>query len=30
VRNVQEFYDAFNVTEKDGHWLDPKERVRIW
>jgi predicted metalloendopeptidase len=27
---VQEFYDAFNVTEKDGHWLDPKERVRIW
>ena len=30
VRNVQEFYDASNVTEKDGHWLDPKERARIW
>ena len=30
VRNVQEFYDAFGVTEKDQLWLAPKERVRIW
>ena len=30
VRNVQEFYDAFGVTEKDELWLAPKERVRIW
>jgi putative endopeptidase len=30
VRNVQEFYDAFALTEKDQLWLAPKERVRIW
>ena len=30
VRNVQEFYDAFNVTENDAIWLAPDERVRIW
>ncbi len=30
VRNVQEFYDAFGVTEKDELWLAPTERVRIW
>ena len=30
VRNVQEFYDAFNVSEKDELWLAPSERVRIW
>jgi len=30
VRNVQEFYDAFGVTEKDQLWLAPNERVRIW
>ncbi len=30
VRNVQEFYDAFGVTEKDQLWLAPTERVRIW
>ncbi|ASY20966.1 putative endopeptidase [Candidatus Planktophila dulcis] len=30
VRNVQEFYDAFALTEKDKLWLAPKERVRIW
>ncbi len=30
VRNVQEFYDAFGVTEKDELWLAPAERVRIW
>ena len=30
VRNVQEFYDAFGVTERDALWLAPEERVRIW
>ena len=30
VRNVQEFYDAFNVTENDALWLAPDERVLIW
>ena len=30
VRNVQEFYDAFGVTDKDELWLAPAERVRIW
>ena len=30
VRNVQEFYDAFSVSEKDQLWLAPTERVRIW
>ena len=30
VRNVQEFYDAFSVSEKDQLWLAPSERVRIW
>ena len=30
VRNVQEFYDAFTLTEDDQLWLAPNERVRIW
>jgi putative endopeptidase len=30
VRNVQEFYEAFGVSEADELWLAPKERVRIW
>jgi len=30
VRNVQEFYDAFELTEADQLWLAPHERVRIW
>jgi putative endopeptidase len=30
VRNLDEFYDAFGVTEADAMWLDPSERVRIW
>ncbi len=30
VRNVQEFYDAFALTEADQLWLAPNERVRIW
>jgi len=30
VRNLQEFYDAFDVSEGDGLWLPEPERVRIW
>ncbi|MEO5833943.1 MAG: M13-type metalloendopeptidase [Nakamurella sp.] len=30
VRNLDEFYTAFDVQPGDGLWLDPAERVRIW
>jgi len=30
VRNVDEFYTAFDVTESDGLWLDVDKRVTIW
>ena len=30
VRNIDEFYEAFDVTESDAAWLDPAERVTIW
>lgn len=30
VRNVPEFYDAFNVTEENALYLAPEERVKIW
>ena len=30
VRNLDEFYRAFEVTSSDGLWLDPADRVRIW
>jgi putative endopeptidase len=30
VRNIDEFYDAFRVTERDALWLAPGERVAIW
>lgn len=30
VRNVDAFYDAFDVTEDDSLWLDPDQRVTIW
>jgi putative endopeptidase len=30
VRNIDEFYDTFKVTEQDDLWLDPEERVTIW
>jgi putative endopeptidase len=30
VRNIDEFYATFDVTEKDALWLDPAERVTIW
>jgi len=30
VRNCDEFHEAFGVTEGDGMWLDPAERVHIF
>lgn len=30
VRNIDEFYTAFDVRPTDGLWLDPQDRVRIW
>jgi len=30
VRNLTEFYDAFDVREGDALWLPEQERVRIW
>jgi len=30
VRNVPEFYEAFNVSEGDALYLAPEERVKIW
>ena len=30
VRNVPEFYEAFDVTPEDALYLPPEERVKIW
>ncbi|MGL5406960.1 MAG: M13 family metallopeptidase [Propionibacteriaceae bacterium] len=30
VRNIDDFYTAFGVTESDQLWLDPADRVSIW
>ncbi|MEO0577742.1 MAG: M13-type metalloendopeptidase [Pseudomonadota bacterium] len=30
VRNIDAFYDAFNVDEDDALYLPPEQRVRIW
>jgi putative endopeptidase len=30
VRNIDAFYEAFDVTPEDELWLDPAERVTIW
>ena len=30
VRNLDEWYDAFGVTEGDALYLPPEERIRIW
>jgi len=30
VRNVPEWYEAFDVTEDDALYLPPEERVKIW
>jgi len=30
VRNVDAYYEAFEVTPEDAAWLDPAQRVTIW
>jgi len=30
IRNIDSFYEAFDVSTSDGLYLDPAERVRIW
>ena len=30
VVNCDEFYAAFGITEKDGMWVAPEDRVKIW
>lgn len=30
IRNLDAFYEAFQVDEKDALFLDPPRRVRIW
>jgi putative endopeptidase len=30
IRNVDAFYEAFDVAEQDALFLDPQHRVRIW
>jgi predicted metalloendopeptidase len=30
IRNIDAFYDAFEVTQSDELYLDPQQRVRIW
>jgi putative endopeptidase len=30
IRNIDAFYDAFDVSEDDELYLDPQRRVRIW
>ena len=30
VRNIDEFYESFDVTENDAMWLEPSARVTIW
>ena len=30
LRNVDEFYYAFNIVEGDKMYLKPEERVKIW
>jgi len=30
VSNLDEFYQAFDISESDKHYLPPQVRVRIW
>ncbi len=30
LKNIPEFYEAFNVKEGDGMYRSPSERVKIW
>ena len=29
-KNLQDFYDVFDVHEGDGMWLEPEKRIHIW
>ena len=30
LKNIDAFYEAFDITEEDSMWLAPEERVSIW
>ena len=30
IVNCDEFYNAFGISEKDGMWVAPEDRVKIW
>ncbi|WP_405071180.1 peptidase M13 [Kribbella sp. NBC_01510] len=30
VKNIDEFHQTYGITEADGMWLSPEDRVRIW
>jgi len=30
VRNIDAWYDAFNVTPEDAMYIPPEKRVKIW
>lgn len=30
IVNCDEFYDAFGITENDGMWVAPQDRIKIW
>ena len=30
IVNTEEFFKTFGITEKDGMWVSPEDRVRIW
>ena len=30
AQNLDDFYEAFDVKDTDGMWIDPKDRVAIW
>jgi putative endopeptidase len=30
LRNVDAWYDAFDITAQDALWIAPEDRVRIW
>ncbi|MGX7109290.1 M13 family metallopeptidase [Facklamia miroungae] len=30
VKNLDEFHETFGISEGDGMWLPPEDRVRIW
>ena len=30
ISNSSEFYDTFGITEKEGMYIPPEKRVKIW